>query len=111
MAKMATATSTSPSRSVSTRAAATVSEAVSEGGVRVVPMLARETLSVGIDVGKASHVAGFVSPTLLARHPRFESCPALSFEQSRAGFRALVDRIQAFVPLTQVYVLLEATGH
>jgi hypothetical protein len=33
----------------------------------VVPHLGHETLYVGIDVGKAQHVAGCVSRTLLAR--------------------------------------------
>lgn len=75
------------------------------------PMLAHETLYVGVDVGKKAHVAGFVSTTLLQRHQRFESCPALSFANSREGFRALVDRISSYVPLTQVYVVLEVTGH
>jgi transposase len=32
-------------------------------------------------------------------------------ENSREGFHALVERIQTFVPLTQVQVLLEVTGH
>jgi transposase len=76
-----------------------------------IPMLPHETLYVGVDIGKASHVGGFVSPTLLFRHQRFESCPALSFENSREGFRALVDRISLYVPLTQVYVVVEVTGH
>lgn len=79
--------------------------------LQVIPMLARETLYVGIDIGKATHVAGFLSATLLSRHQRFEHCPALTFENSREGFRALLDRIHASVPLTQVYCLLEVTGH
>jgi transposase len=62
-------------------------------------------------VGKHTHVAGFVSRTLLERHERFEGCPALSFEQSRAGFRRLVERIESYAPLEQVVVLLEKTGH
>jgi transposase len=66
---------------------------------------------VGIDIGKLSHVAGFVSSTLLTRHQRFEVCPALSFENSREGFRALLDRIKGYVPLTQVYAVMEVTGH
>jgi transposase len=74
-------------------------------------MLAHETLYVGIDIGKTNHVAGFISPTLLARHQRFENCPALSFENSREGFRALVDRIGWYAPLTQIYAVLEVTGH
>jgi transposase len=83
----------------------------SAAALHVVPQLGHETLYVGIDVGKLQHVAGFVSPSLLARYQRFESCPALTFAQSREGFRALADRIRTYVPLTQVYVLLEVTGH
>jgi transposase len=75
------------------------------------PLLAQETLYVGVDIGKRAHVAGFLSVTLLARHQRFEHCPALSFDNSREGFRSLLDRIQTFVPLTQAQVLLEVTGH
>jgi transposase len=74
-------------------------------------MLPHETLYVGVDVGKRSHVAGFLSTTLLARHQRFEACPALTFENSRDGFRALLERIKGYVPLTQIYCLLEVTGH
>jgi transposase len=73
--------------------------------------LGHETLYVGVDIGRQGHVGGFLSTTLLARHRRFEHCPALSFENSREGFHALISRIQAFVPLTQVQVLVEATGH
>ena len=79
--------------------------------LHVIPMLAHETLYVGIDIGKTKHVAGFLSTTLLTRHQRFEHCPALTFGNSREGFRALVDRICSYVPLTQVYCLLEVTGH
>ncbi len=73
--------------------------------------LGQETLYVGVDIGKHGHVGGFLSTTLLARHRRFEHCPALSFENTREGFHTLIARIQAFVPLTQVQVLLEVTGH
>ena len=79
--------------------------------LQVVPMLKYESLYVGIDVGKQRHVAGFVSTTLLERHQRFEACPALAFEQSREGFRSLMERIRSYVPLEQVSVLLEQTGH
>src|SRR6266699_6431107 len=79
--------------------------------LQAVPMLAQETLYVGVDVGKKAHVAGFISSTLLTHHQRFEHCPALAFENSREGFRSLIDRIQTFVPLTQVQALLEVTGH
>jgi transposase len=74
-------------------------------------MLARESLYVGIDVGKHQHVAGFLSTTLLERHSRFEGCPVLTFANSREGFRSLVGRLEAYTPLEQVYVLLEKTGH
>ena len=75
------------------------------------PLLAREPLYVGIDVGKAQHVAGFVPATLLARHRRSDACPALRFDNARAGFRLLVDRIREYVPLAQCFALLEKTGH
>lgn len=74
-------------------------------------MLTGESLYVGVDVGKYHHLAGFVSATLLARHQRFEGCPAQQVENSREGFRALVDRIRAYVPLEQCFVLMEKTGH
>lgn len=77
----------------------------------LLPMLAQETLYVGVDVGKKAHVAGFISSTLLTRHQRFEHCPALAFDNSREGFRSLIDRIKTYVPLTQVQALLEVTGH
>lgn len=77
----------------------------------IIPMLAQESLYVGIDVGKHRHIAGFVSQTLLKRHIRFENCPILAFEQSREGFRTLVERIRAYTPIDQCFVLLEKTGH
>lgn len=75
------------------------------------PMLSQETLYVGGDSGKFRHVAGFLSRTLLARHGRFEGCPTFAFEQWREGFRSLVERIRELVPLEQVMVLFEHTGH
>ncbi len=76
-----------------------------------VPLLLNESLYVGIDIGKGKHVAGFLSPTLLARHDRFEACPALVFENSREGFRLLLERIRRYSPLEHAFVLLERTGH
>lgn len=75
------------------------------------PPLPQENLYVGVDIGKFRHVAGFLSRTLLARHERFGGCPTFAFEQSREGFRSFVDRIGEYVPLEQVVVLLEHTGH
>jgi transposase len=75
------------------------------------PMLPRESIYIGVDIGKFKHVAGFVSKTLLERHRHFESCPAFLFEQSREGFRAFVERIRAYCPLEQCFILMEQTGH
>lgn len=77
----------------------------------VMPLLANESLYVGIDVAKQDHVAGFISTTLLKRHERFEACPVLKFANSRDGFRQLIDRIRTYVPLEQVFLLMEQTGH
>src|SRR5215472_13229864 len=79
--------------------------------LKAVPMLLNEPLYIGIDIGKAKHVAGFLSKTLLERHDRFEACPALVFENSREGFRLLIDRIRSYSPLEHASVLLERTGH
>jgi transposase len=75
------------------------------------PLLRNETLYIGVDLGKFRHIAGFLSPTLLARHEHFEGCPTLTFDQSREGFRTFADRIRELVPLSQAMVLLEHTGH
>lgn len=75
------------------------------------PAFANESMYVGIDVGKAKHVAGFVSSSLLERHERFEACPALLFENSREGFTRLLERLRTLAPLEQCFVLLERTGH
>ena len=64
----------------------------------LLPILAHETLYLGVDIGKKTHVAGFISSTLLARYQRFEHCPALTFDNSREGFRSLIDRIKIYVP-------------
>ena len=79
--------------------------------LKPVALLLHASLYVGRDVGKHTHMAGFVSSTLLQRHERFEACPALAFEQSREGFRSLVDRMRSLVPLQQAYILLEHSGH
>jgi transposase len=79
--------------------------------LKAVPMLLNESLYIGIDIGKGKHVAGFLSQTLLERHERFEACPALVFENSREGFRLLIERIRSYSPLEHVFVLLERTGH
>ncbi len=83
----------------------------SRPALRILPMLPHESLYVGIDVGKARHLAGFISKTLLERHERFEACPVLAFENSRDGFRALVGRMREYAPIEQCFLLLEDTGH
>ncbi len=75
------------------------------------PMLPHESIYIGVDIGKFKHVAGFVSKTLLERHQHFEHCPAFLFEQSREGFRAFVERIRAYCPLEQCFIVMEQTGH
>ena len=79
--------------------------------LKAVPMLLNESLYIGIDIGKGKHVAGFLSQTLLERHERFEACPALVFENSREGFRLLIERIRSYSALEHVFILMERTGH
>lgn len=79
--------------------------------IQALPLLKYEPVFIGIDVGKARHVAGFVSATLLDRYQRFEACPALAFENSREGFFALVERIRSYAPLEHCTILMEKTGH
>lgn len=79
--------------------------------LQAVPLLKHEPLYIGIDIGRARHLAGFVSATLLERHERFEACPALAFENSREGFRALVERVRRYAPLEHCFAVLEKTGH
>lgn len=83
----------------------------SRSDLKDLPMLPGESIYIGVDIGKFKHVAGFVSKTLLERHKHFEHCPAFLFEQSREGFRAFVERIRAYCPLEQCFILLEQTGH
>ena len=83
----------------------------SHSDLKALPMLPNESLYMGVDIGKFKHVAGFVSKTLLERHQHFEHCPAFTFEQSREGFRAFVERIRAYCPLEQCFILMEQTGH
>ena len=83
----------------------------SHSDLKALLMLPNESLHIGVDIGKFKHVAGFVSKTLLERHKHFEHCPAFLFEQSREGFRAFVERIRAYCPLEQCFILMEQTGH
>lgn len=66
------------------------------------PSLRHEILYIGVVIGKFQHVAGFLSPTLLARHERFEGRPTLSFVRSREGLETFLDRVRELVPLSQL---------
>jgi transposase len=79
--------------------------------LNALPMFPHESIYIGVDIGKFKHVAGFISQTLLERHRHFESCPAFLFEQSREGLRAFVERIRAYCPLEQCFIVMEQTGH
>lgn len=84
---------------------------VRQSDLRAFPQMLQESLYLGIDVGKSKHVAGFVSTTLLERSQRFEACPALAFDNSREGFRTLLERIKNYVPVEQCFAIMEKTGH
>jgi hypothetical protein len=83
----------------------------SRADLQNLPMLPHESIYIGVDIGKFQHVAGFVSKTLLERYQHFENCPAFVFEQSREGFRAFVERLRAYCPVEQCFVVMEQTGH
>lgn len=68
-------------------------------------------LYIGIDIGKSTDVAAFLSTDLLAKHHRYEACPTLSIEQSRTGFETLLATMQRYASLTNCIVLVEHTGH
>jgi transposase len=86
-------------------------QAKQRGTLQAIPQLLHEPVFIGIDIGKTRHVAGFVSTTLLERHERFEACPVLVFDNSREGFRALIERMQALALLEHCTILMEKTGH
>lgn len=66
---------------------------------------------VGIDVGKESHYAGFVSQSLLLQHRRFERCPSLKIKNSREDFERLLTAMKAYGSLDSIAVIMERTGH
>ena len=68
-------------------------------------------LFVGIDIGKTSCVAAFLSTDLLARYHRYESCPTLNFPQTRTGFEKLLATIARYGAVSDCHLLLELTGH
>lgn len=70
-----------------------------------------ENVYIGIDIGKQSHTAAFLSRELLARHKRFRACPTLKIENSQAGFEKLLQVIHTNTTTTNVTVLIEHCGH
>lgn len=70
-----------------------------------------ERLCIGIDISKASHVAAFVSGSLLDHYKRYLACPTLAFPNSRLGFEQLVQTCREYAPLSKCTVILEKTGH
>src|SRR5258708_14524046 len=75
------------------------------------PIISDDLLYIGIDVAKATCVAGFVSNGLLTGYGHFEQCPSMVFEQSRKGYKALLTEIQRYATLARCCVLMESTGH
>jgi hypothetical protein len=49
------------------------------GNLNALPMLLRESIYIGVDIGKFKHVAGFISKTLLERHQHARALPFLRF--------------------------------
>ncbi len=68
-------------------------------------------LYLGIDIGKSHHLAAFLSGDLLARHMRYDACPTLAIENTRAGFDRLRAAIRQHADEAETCVLLERTGH
>jgi hypothetical protein len=71
---------------------------------RFSPARARNPIYCGVfNSGKRAHVVDSLSSTLLTHHQWFENSSALAFDNSREGFRSCIDRIETFVPLSQVF--------
>ncbi len=72
---------------------------------------AETRICIGIDIGKARHVAGVVSPALLSEKHQYHQCPTLAFENSREGFTALLAFLRTYGPPESLAVVVEVTGH
>lgn len=68
-------------------------------------------LYLGIDVSKQFHVAAFLSRDLLRTHKHYNKCPSKRFQNSRAGFEALLQEIARHGDPQECTALLERTGH
>jgi transposase len=67
-------------------------------------------LYIGIDIGKNTHVAAFLSQQLLSTQ-HFSTCPLIRVEQSRTGFTHLLKEICKYAHPEDCHILLEHTGH
>lgn len=65
-------------------------------------------LYIGVDVGKSSHVAAFLSRGLLAQKKSFVKCPTKKIANSRADFEQLLKSIP---DPSSAHLLVERTGH
>lgn len=79
--------------------------------ITAITLLPQERLFVGIDIGRHSHYAGFVSKSLLEKHRHPEKCPSRPVLNSRTDFEALVEEMATYAPLSDCVVLVEKTGH
>lgn len=82
----------------------------------ITPQIAVDDISaisicIGVDIGKQSHVAAFVSASLLKANKRYEQCPTLSVVNSRQGFEQLLTAMRFHGALINCAVLVERTGH
>lgn len=70
-----------------------------------------ERLYIGIGIGKAASVVGFVSVSLLKQHGNPAKCQIFKFSQSRASFEALLAEMRQYAPFSACLVLIEQKGH
>ena len=69
------------------------------------------SLYIGIDIGKRSHYAAFLSKSLLKKHKKHDACPTAKVDASREGFVKLLQSMTVYAPADQCHILLESTGH
>lgn len=68
-------------------------------------------LFVGIDIGKSSHAISLISQPLLQRFRRYDRCPHMRIDNSRAGFEELLKAIRRHADPASSHALMEHTGH
>lgn len=75
------------------------------------PVTTPVPLYMGVDIGRTAHYVAFISPSLLKIHKTPAKCPTKYVKNNRADIEALIDQIEAFVPLSSCCILVENTGH